>query len=117
MWNDLTVAPGGGAATSPDQPASATALPITVNGHKAYGVDIEPGMGYRNNVTQGIAVNGQPEGMYMVASGTHANPACCFDFGNGEANSIDNHAAHMDAVNLSLIHISEPTRLGMISYA
>jgi len=101
MWNDLTVAPGGGAATSPDQPASATALPITVNGHKAYGVDIEPGMGYRNNVTQGIAVNGQPEGMYMVASGTHANPACCFDFGNGEANSIDNHAAHMDAVNLS----------------
>ena len=101
MGNNLTVAPGGGAAPNPDNPADATALPITIGGHEAYGVDIEPGMGYRNNTTQGIATNGEPEGMYMVASGTHANPACCFDFGNGEANSDDNTGGHMDAVNLS----------------
>ena len=36
-----------------------------------------------------------------MASGTHANPNCCFDFGNGEADSDDNGAAHMDAVNFS----------------
>jgi hypothetical protein len=99
--NNLTVASGGGAAPNQDDPASATALPITIGGHEAYGVDIEPWMGYRNNKTRGIAVNGEPEGMYMVASGTHANPNCCFDFGNAEANSDDNGAGHMDAVNLS----------------
>jgi Alpha-L-arabinofuranosidase B, catalytic len=99
--NNLTVAPGGGAASNKDDPASATALPITIGGHEAYGVDIEPWNGYRNNVTRGVAKNGQPEGMYMVASGTHVNPNCCFDFGNGEANSDDNGDAHMDAVNLT----------------
>jgi hypothetical protein len=99
--NNLTVAPGGGAASNKDDPASATALPITIGGHEAYGLDIEPWMGYRNNETRGIAVNGEPEGMYMVASGIHANPNCCFDFGNAEADSDDNGAGHMDAVNLS----------------
>ena len=57
--------------------------------------------GYRDNSTAGIAVNGEPEGMYMVASGTHVNSGCCFDFGNAETNTDDNGAAHMDAVNLS----------------
>lgn len=37
----------------------------------------------------------------MVASGTHVNSNCCFDFGNTEATNFDNHAGHMDAVNLS----------------
>ncbi len=38
--NNLTVASGGGAAPHQDDPASATALPITIGGHEAYGVDI-----------------------------------------------------------------------------
>jgi alpha-L-arabinofuranosidase B-like protein len=37
QWNDLTLAPDGGAAGG-NHLADATALPITVNGHKAYGV-------------------------------------------------------------------------------
>ena len=37
----------------------------------------------------------------MVASGTHVNSGCCFDFGNAETNTHDNGAAHMDAVNLT----------------
>ncbi len=99
-WNDLTVEGAGGAAGA-DGPASATALPITVNGHKAYGVDFTGGIGYRDNTTQGIAVNGQPEGMYMVASGTNVNSGCCFDFGNAETSTHDTGASDMDAVNLT----------------
>ncbi|HEY3953680.1 MAG TPA: arabinofuranosidase catalytic domain-containing protein, partial [Streptosporangiaceae bacterium] len=99
--NDLTVEGAGGAAGA-DGPASATALPVTVHGHKAYGLDITPGTGYRDDSTQGIAVNGQPEGMYMVASGTNVNGSCCFDFGNAETSNDDNGAGHMDTLNLSL---------------
>jgi hypothetical protein len=100
--NDLTVAPaGGGAAPAADNAASATALPITAGGHKAYGLDIEEGVGYRDNSPLGTAVGGAPEGMYMVASGTHVNSGCCFDFGNAETDSQDHGAGTMDAVNLS----------------
>ena len=41
--NNLTQAPGGGAAGGPDNLANATAAPTTVNGHKAYGVYVAPG--------------------------------------------------------------------------
>jgi non-reducing end alpha-L-arabinofuranosidase len=98
--NNLTIGPAGSGGGA-DQGAVANQLPITIAGHEAYGVDIMPGVGYRDNSTDGIAVNGEPEGMYMVASGTHANNGCCFDFGNAETNSGDNGNGHMDAVNLS----------------
>ena len=104
--NDLTLAPPGGAATGAgpggqDLPALASALPISAGGHKVYGVYISSGMGYRNDTTRGIAVNGQPEGVYMVSSGVHVNGGCCFDFGNAETNNRDNGAAHMDAINIA----------------
>ena len=98
--NNLTIE-GGGGNGGQDQGANATALPITIGGNKAYGLDIEPGIGYRDDTTVGVATDGEPEGMYMVASGTHVNSSCCFDFGNAEANGDDNGAGHMDAVNLT----------------
>jgi hypothetical protein len=61
--------------------------PVTLAGHKVYGVFIEPGMGLRNNDTRGIAVDDQPEGMYWVISGHHFNGGCCFDYGNAEIDS------------------------------
>ena len=104
--NDL--APGAGTITAgdpdrgPDRPADAGALAVTAGGHKAYGVWITPGVGYRNSgVARGVALTGQPEGMYMVASGTHVNKGCCFDYGNAESQAHDTSAGHMDAVNLS----------------
>jgi hypothetical protein len=100
-WDDLTVSQGGGAAHSPDQPVFAAALPIQVNGNNAYGMDFTGAMGYRDNSATITATNGEPEGMYMVASGTNVNSGCCFDFGNAETNANDNSAGHMDAVNLS----------------
>ena len=101
--NNLTIEQGGGANHSPDNGADATALPIKIgaSGSEAYGLDIEPGTGYRLDATKGIATGSQPEGMYMVASGTHVNSQCCFDFGNVETDNNDNHAGHMDAVNLT----------------
>ncbi len=103
--NDLTPAPPGGAARGPgpngyDIPAVANALPVTVAGHKVYGVAISPGMGYRNDTAVGTAVNGQPEGVYMVTSALNLNEKCCFDFGNAETNNRDNKAGHMDAINI-----------------
>ena len=103
--NDLTPAPPGGAARGPgpngyDIPAIANALAATVAGHKVYGIAISPGMGYRNDSPKQTAVNGQPEGVYMVTSALNLNEKCCFDFGNAETNNLDNKAGHMDAINI-----------------
>ena len=64
--NDLTPAPPGGAASGQgtdgfDLPADATAAPVTLDGNKAYGVYISPGMGYRNDDTTGIATDDEPQ--------------------------------------------------------
>jgi hypothetical protein len=64
-----------------------------------YGLDIIPGVGYRDNHAYDTAGGADPEGMYMVASGTHANGTCCFDFGNAETSSTDKGPGHMDALN------------------
>jgi non-reducing end alpha-L-arabinofuranosidase len=103
--NDLTPAPPGGAARGPgpngyDIPAVANTLAVTVAGHKAYGIAISPGMGYRNDSPKQTAVNGQPEGVYMVTSTLNLNEKCCFDFGNAETNNLDNKSGHMDAINI-----------------
>jgi hypothetical protein len=103
--NDLTISSGGRykgpGPDGTDLGAAADALPITAGGHQVYGVSISPGMGYRNNRTSGVAVKGEPEGMYMVSSGTHLNSGCFFDYGNAETSATDTGAGHMDALNVS----------------
>jgi hypothetical protein len=100
--NHLTQAPPGGfdgpAAGGYDNLAEASAAPVTVAGHKVYGVFIAPGTGYRNNSTHGIATGDQPEGMYAIFDGTHYNGGCCFDYGNAETSSLDTGNGHMEAV-------------------
>ncbi len=60
--------------------------PITISGHKAYGVYIMPGMGLRNNNATDIAISDEPEGIYYVIDGTHYDSGCCFDYGNSSTN-------------------------------
>jgi hypothetical protein len=101
----MTLAPKGGAAHGPgpngqDIAAVANALPATIAGHKVYGIAISPGMGYRNDKAKQTAVNGEPEGVYMVTSALNLNEKCCFDFGNAETNDLDNKDGHMDAINI-----------------
>ncbi|MBW8818627.1 MAG: AbfB domain-containing protein [Streptomyces sp.] len=81
-----------------DNLANATDAPVTVAGHKAYGVYVAPGTGYRNNQTSGIAIGDQPEGEYAVLDGTHYDGGCCFDYGNAETNSTDTGNGHMEAI-------------------
>nr|WP_246233155.1 arabinofuranosidase catalytic domain-containing protein [Nakamurella aerolata] len=102
--NDLTPAPAGeqGAANAP---ANAAALPITINGSKAYGLYLPPGVAYRRSsrVTTGTARGSNPESLYEVASGTNVNSACCSDFGNVETDTVDTGAGHMNTLNLSTL--------------
>jgi hypothetical protein len=107
--NHLTQAPPGGfpgpAPGGYDNLADAKAAPITVNGNKAYGVYVNPGTGYRNNHTNGIATGDQPEGMYAIFDGTHYNGGCCFDYGNAETNSRDNGNGTMEAIYFGNIKV------------
>jgi non-reducing end alpha-L-arabinofuranosidase len=103
--NNLTDAPGGGAAGGPDNLANATAAPTTLDGHEAYGVYVAPGTGYRDDSTSGIATGDAPEGEYAIFDGTHYNAGCCFDYGNAETNNDDNGNGHMEAIYFGNIKV------------
>ena len=70
--------------------------PVTIMGHKVYGVFIAPGMGLRQNDAKGTAVDDQPEGQYWVVNGHHYNNGCCFDYGNAETDSRDDGDGTME---------------------
>ncbi len=70
--------------------------PVTIMGHKVYGVFIEPGMGMRLDNPKGTAVDDQAEGQYWVVNGHHYNNGCCFDYGNAEIDSHDDGDGTME---------------------
>ncbi len=98
--NDLTQAPRGGfsgpAMGGFNNLPVADMAPITIMGHKAYGVFIAPGMGLRQNDAKGTAVDDQAEGQYWVINGKHHNAGCCFDYGNAEIDSRDDNNGTME---------------------
>ncbi len=98
--NDLTQAPRGGfsgpAMGGFNNLPVADMAPVTVMGHKVYGVFIEPGMGLRQNDAKGTAVDDQAEGQYWVINGHHYNSGCCFDYGNAETDSRDDGNGTME---------------------
>jgi hypothetical protein len=103
--NNLTDAPGGGAAGGPDNLASATAAPTTLGGQKAYGVYVAPGTGYRDDSTRNIVTGNNSEGEYAIFDGTHFNGGCCFDYGNAETNNNDDGAGTMEAIYFGNIKV------------
>ena len=70
--------------------------PVTIMGHKVYGVFITAGMGLRWNDAHGTAVDDQAEGQYWVINGHHYNTGCCFDYGNAETDSRDDGDGTME---------------------
>jgi hypothetical protein len=98
--NHLTQAPRGGfngpAMGGFNNLPVADMAPITIMGHKAYGVFIAPGMGLRNDNPKGTAVDDQAEGQYWVINGLHYNNGCCFDYGNAETDSRDDDNGTME---------------------
>ena len=100
--NDLIQAPRGGfsgpALGGFNTLPIADMAPITIMGHKVYGVFIEPGMGLRQNDAKGTAVDDQAEGQYWVVNGKHFNAGCCFDYGNAEIDSRDDDNGTMETL-------------------
>src|ERR1017187_7260013 len=98
--NNLTQPPRGGfsgpAMGGFDNLPIADMAPITIMGHKVYGVFIEPGMGLRQDDAKGTAVDDQAEGQYWVINGQHYNAGCCFDYGNAEIDSRDDGNGTME---------------------
>jgi hypothetical protein len=98
--NDLTQAPRGGfngpALGGFNNLPVADMAPITIMGHKVYGVFIVPGMGLREDDPKGTAVDDQAEGQYWVVNGLHFNSGCCFDYGNAEIDSRDDDNGTME---------------------
>lgn len=70
--------------------------PVSVMGHKVYGIFIAPGMGLRQNDAKGTAVDDQAEGQYWVINGRHYNNGCCYDYGNAETDSRDDGDGTME---------------------
>ena len=98
--NDLIQAPRGGfsgpALGGFNNLPIADMAPVTVMGHKVYGVFIAPGMGIRQDDPKGTAVDDQAEGQYWVINGHHFNSGCCFDYGNAEIDSRDDDNGTME---------------------
>ena len=95
----------GAGRPAPDNLANATAAPVTVGGHKAYGVYVAAGTGYRDDSTSGIATGDNPEGEYAIFDGTHYNSGCCFDYGNAETSNDDTGNGHMEAIYFGNIKV------------
>ena len=98
--NNLTQAPRGAFSGSAlggfNNLPIADMAPLTIMGHKAYGVFIAPGMGLRTDDPTGTAVDDQAEGQYWVVNGRHYNSGCCFDYGNAEIDSRDDDEGTME---------------------
>ena len=98
--NNLTQAPRGGfsgpAMGGFNNLPLADMAPITIAGHKVYGVFIAPGMGLRQDDVKGTAVDDQAQGQYWVINGQHYNSGCCFDYGNAEIDSRDDDNGTME---------------------
>jgi non-reducing end alpha-L-arabinofuranosidase len=99
--NDLFQAPPGPAGTQMamggfNNLPVADWAPVTIMGHKVYGIFIVPGMGLRNDNPHFTAVDDQAEGQYWVVNGHHYNGGCCFDYGNGETDSRDDGNGTME---------------------
>jgi hypothetical protein len=85
--------------SSVSMPATATKESLSVSGHKVYSLYIDPHVSYwRDGSKTGIATGSQPEGIYMITSGTHYNGGCCFDYGNSETDRKADGAGAMDAI-------------------
>ncbi len=92
--NDLKVAPKGcytGTASEPDSESSATKKSFNINGHKVYALYMIAHDGYRNNACTGVPTGNTDQGVYVVADGTHAGNACCWDFGNVWPDNCNGH--------------------------
>lgn len=103
--NHLEPSPPGSAKPTSSNPASASALPVTINGRDAFGLLFRPEQGYRagcngcsTSASSGIPVGDEPETIYMVTSNVDLVDGCCFNYGNGSTSSNNDGNGTAEAV-------------------
>ena len=104
--NNLTDAPGGGAAGGPDGLANATAAPD--HGRRPArrtASTSPPATATATTAPTNIATGNNPESEYAIFDGTHYNGGCCFDYGNAETNNDDDGAGTMEAIYFGNIKV------------
>lgn len=107
--NHLEPSPPGSAKPTPSNPVEASPLPVTINGHHAYGIEFRPEQGYRagcagcsTQANSGIPVGDEPETIYMVTSSVDLIDGCCFNYGNGSTTTNNDGNGTAEAVYFGL---------------
>lgn len=79
--------------------ANATAESLTVGGNKVYSLYTRPRQAYwRDGSKSGMPVGAEPQGIYMITSGTHFNGGCCYNYGNGQLSRTYLGGPTMDSI-------------------
>ena len=107
--NDLYRAPMGGDETHAgalpggnDNVPIADWAPVSIGGHKVYGIFSTNNMGLRNNDPSNVVMDDDPESIYWVIDGRHFASGCCYGYGNGEPDSRDNGNGTMEAMAFTI---------------
>ena len=78
---------------------NASAESLMVGGRKVYSLYTRGSQAYwRNGSQSGMPTGSQPQGIYMVTSGTHVSSGCCFDYGNAQVSRVYEGGPTMDAI-------------------
>jgi hypothetical protein len=84
------------------QPVNAMQESLTVGGKKVYAVYMKQRNAYWHDGSKtGMPLGKEPQGIYMVTSGKHSAPGCCFNYGNGPLGRVVTACGTIDAVNFS----------------
>jgi non-reducing end alpha-L-arabinofuranosidase len=79
--------------------ANAKADPLTVGGHPVYSLFTWTAQAYWNDGSKtGMPLGAEPQGVYMVTSGTHFNEGCCYDYGNSQVDRKYSGGPMMDTI-------------------
>lgn len=79
--------------------ANAAAESLTVGGNKVYSLFTRPRQAYwRDGSKSGMPLGAEPQGIYMVTSGTHFNAGCCYNYGNAQLSRVYEGGPTMDAI-------------------
>lgn len=79
--------------------ANAAAESLTVGGNNVYSLYTRPSQAYwRDGSQSGMPLGAEPQGVYMVTSGTHFNGGCCYNYGNAQTSRTYEGGPTMDSV-------------------
>lgn len=79
--------------------ANAAQESLMVGGHKVYSLYTRPSQAYwRDGSDSGMPLGAEPQGIYMVTSGTHYNGGCCYNYGNAQVSRNYEGGPTMDSV-------------------